>query len=286
MVRLGEEKGQAMRRMRWLICGFAFAGVAQQAIAADLGDSFLRGASTVITAPGGNRWDGVYFGGQIGAVYSGTNFASSSKSLVAFLLRNTTIENEFHVSDWTTLGKADTSGISYGGFIGYNMQWEEAVVGVEANYNRTNVSTSASDSMRRLFATSDGYNNDVSVTATSAINISDYGTLRLKGGWAAGNFMPYGFVGFALGRADVTRTAHVIASGTSTTGGPPYAFDQTTTAAKIGDFAYGYAVGLGVDMALMQYLFVRAEYEYVQFGAFNDLNTHIHTARVAAGVKF
>jgi opacity protein-like surface antigen len=36
----------------------------------------------------------------------------------------------------------------------------------------------------------------------------------------------------------------------------------------------------------MQNIFVRAEYEYVQFGQFNDLKTHIHTARIGGGLKF
>ena len=275
-----------MRRMRWLLCGLAFIGTAQQSGAADLGESFLRGSNTVITAPGGVTWGGVYFGGQFSGAASGTDFGSSTQSLVAFLLRNTTIESEQHVSTWTTLSKSDTTAMGYGGFAGYNMQWESAVFGVEANYTRTNITMSANDSMRRIFATSDGYNNDVQVNAASSINITDYGTLRVRGGWAAGNFMPYGFAGFALGRADVTRSARVIATGTSTSGGAPYAFDQTTSQNKTGDFAYGFATGLGVDMALMQNVFVRAEYEYVQFGQFNDLKTHIHTARVGAGLKF
>ena len=45
--------------------------------------------------------------------------ATRPSSLVAFILRNTTIEAEHHVSDWTTLGKADTSATSWGGFVGY-----------------------------------------------------------------------------------------------------------------------------------------------------------------------
>jgi opacity protein-like surface antigen len=272
--------------MRWLLCGLAVVAGAQQASAADLSEMFLRGSSTVITAPGGVTWEGFYAGGHVGAAWSGTDFANSTRSLVAFLLRNTTIENENHVSNWTTLGKADTSGSSFGGFAGYQTQWDAAVIGIEAGYSRTNMETSSSDSMRRLFSTSDGYNNDVTVIASSQIRITDYGTLRAKGGWAAGNFLPYGFVGFAIGRADVTQSARVIATGTSTTGGPPYSFDDTKSLIRSGDFAYGYTAGFGVDMALMQNIFVRAEYEYIQFGAFNDLKTHIQTARIGAGFKF
>ena len=275
-----------MRRMRWLLCGLAFIGAAQQASAADLDDSFLRGSSTIINTNGGVTWDGAYVGAHFGGAASGTDFSGATKSLVAFLLRNTTIENENHVSDWTTLSKGDTTGVSYGGFAGYNMQWDQAVLGVEASYNRTSLMMSANDSMGRTFSTSDGFTNTVTVNAGSNINITDYGTLRMRGGWAAGNFMPYGFVGFALGRADVTNSAHVVASGNNPGTGQTYTFDQTAAVSRTGDFAYGFATGLGVDVALMQNVFVRAEYEYVQFGQFNDLKTHIHTARIGGGLKF
>jgi outer membrane immunogenic protein len=275
-----------MRRMRWLLCGLAFIGAAQQASAADLGESFLRGSSTIINTNSGVTWDGAYVGAHFGGAASGTDFSNATKSLVAFLLRNTTIENENHVSDWTTLSTGDTTGISYGGFAGYNMQWDQAVLGVEASYNRTSLMMSANDSMGRQFGTSDGFINNVTVAAGSNIHITDYGTLRMRGGWAAGNFMPYGFVGFALGRADVTNSAHVVASGTNASTGQTYAFDQSTAVGKTGDFAYGFATGVGIDYAVMQNIFVRAEYEYVQFGQFNDLKTHIHTARIGGGLKF
>jgi opacity protein-like surface antigen len=273
--------------MGWLLCGLAFIGTAQQVDAADLGESFLRGSSTVINTNSGITWDGAYFGAHFGGAVSGTDFSNATKSLLAFLLRNTTIENEDHVSGWTTLGKGDTTAMSYGGFAGYNMQWDQAVLGIEAGYNRTSLTMSANDSMGRSFSTSDGFTNDVSVLAGSSIHITDYGTLRVRGGWAAGNFMPYGFVGFALGRADVSRSATVTAQGTNATTGQTYGpVTLTTSENKTGDFAYGFATGLGVDYALMQNIFVRAEYEYVQFGQFNDLKTHIHTARIGGGLKF
>jgi opacity protein-like surface antigen len=277
--------GEVMR-LRSLLCGVVLIGMLGEASAADLSDTFLRGSQTVVNM-GPTRWDGFYFGGQVGGAWSGTDFANSTKSLVAFLLRNTTIENENKVSNWTTLGKYDANGASYGGFAGYQTQFDSAVVGIEANYNRTNLAMAASDSMSRQFVTSDGFNNGVTVVATSFVRITDYGTLRLKGGYAIDCFMPYGFVGVALGRADVSRSATVTAQGTNATTGATYGpVTLTTTETKTGDFAYGYAAGLGVDYAVFQNFFVRGEYEYVNFGAFNDLKTHIHTARVAAGLKF
>jgi len=277
-----------MRRMRWLMCALVLGGSAQSAAAGDLLDMpILRGSNT-IDLGGPTRWDGVYAGAQVGRAFSGTDFSNSTSSLVAFILRNTTIEAENHVSDWTTLGKADTSATSWGAFAGYQTQWDEIVLGVEANYNRTNMSSAASDSMRRTFTTSDGYSNDVQVTASSSIHITDYATFRARAGWAVGNALPYAFLGVAVGRGDVTQSARVIASGFDTTGAgnPPYSSDITKTTAKTDAFAYGWTAGLGIEYALMQRFFVRAEYEYVKFGAFNDLNTYIQTARVGAGVKF
>src|SRR5215207_2380200 len=88
------KKGRVMRRMRWLLCGLAVIGMARQAPAADLSEMFLRGSSTIISAPGGVTWEGFYFGGQVGATVSGADFSTASRSLIQFMLRETTIENE------------------------------------------------------------------------------------------------------------------------------------------------------------------------------------------------
>lgn len=281
------ETGEVMR-LRSLLCGVVLVGMAGEACAADLSDTFLRGSQAIISAPGPTRWDGFYFGGQVGGAWSGTDFSSTTQPLVAFILRNTTIERENQVSKWTTLGKYDTNGTSYGAFAGYQTQWDSAVIGIEGNYNVTNLAMASGDSMRRIFSTSDGYSNDVTVIATSSMRITDYGTLRLKGGWAFDCFMPYGFFGLAVGRADTNRSATVIATGfdQSGSGKPPYSLTQTNAEIKTGEFAYGFATGVGMDYAVFQNFFVRGEYEYVQFGAFNDLKTHINTIRAAAGVKF
>lgn len=272
-----------MRRTRRLLCGLAILAMVQQAAAADLGDSFLRGSSTLISAPSDFRWDGFYFGGQVGATASGADFSGATKSLIADMLRNTTIENEAPVSNWPVLGKADTTAANYGGFVGYNTQWDCAVIGVEANYNRTDFNMSSTGVMRRTFSTSDGA-NDVQVNANAAVRMTDYGTLRVRGGYAMGNFLPYATFGLAVGRADVTRSATV--TGINPVDGTTIIYQFTQSADKSGDFALGYAAGLGMDVALMQNVFVRAEYEYLQFGDFNGINLHLHSARLAAALKF
>jgi outer membrane immunogenic protein len=271
-----------MRRMRWLLCGLAVV-TGSQASAADLSDMFLRGSSTVITAPGGVTWEGFYAGGQVGTTVSGADFSQATRSLIQFMLRETTIESEAPVSDWRVLGKADTSAMHFGAFVGYNWQWDEAVVGVEGHYNRTDIHLSSTDAMRRIFGISTG-SNDIQVNGTASVRMTDYGTVRARGGWAIGNFMPYGTLGLAVGRADVNRSVTLTARDPANSA--IILFQDTASETKAGAFAYGYAAGFGIDMALMQNVFVRAEYEYVKFGWFNDINLHAHSARVGAGFKF
>jgi outer membrane immunogenic protein len=272
-----------MRRMRWLLCGLAFIGAAQQASAADLGDAFLRGSSTVINAGGNVTWDGAYFGGQVGGSSSGADFALATKSVVQQMLRQTTIENENPVSKWPLLGKVDTTAVNWGGFAGYNMQWDQAVIGIEANYNVTSITLSSADAMRRTFATSDG-GNDVQLNGSSSVHITDYGTFRVRGGYALGNFLPYVMAGAAVGRADVATTATV--TGRDPADHTTLLYQMSGSNIQTGKFIYGYTAGLGIDMALMQNFFIRAEYEFVQFAPIGDVNLHMHTARIGAAVKF
>jgi len=280
MIAAGLNKKGRVMRLRSLLCGLAIFGMAEGARAADLGEAFLRG-STVIAQPGGTRWDGFYVGGHVGANWSGADFGEATKDLVGFSLRESALANVAGVPLWNVLGKYDTSGSSLGGFVGYNTQWDGAIVGVELSYSRTKLALAAADS---IALNPNGFPDGVIVDASASTRITDYGTARVRGGWAAGIFMPYGFVGVAVARADanVTTTTSLYRPLTAIV---PY-FVDTRTQGKTGDFAYGYTAGLGMDICVYGNFFVRGEYEYVQFGAFNDIKLHIHTARVGAGLKF
>jgi len=149
------------------------------------------------------------------------------------------------------------------------------------------------------------YNMTVSGNAT--VELTDVATFRMRGGWDAGRFMPYAFAGIAVGRANVSRSATV--SGTLTDN---FTIQQTVTDAagqtivinipqsitstlvlpgtqvdgQNGVFAYGWTLGLGVDFCLMQNLFLRAEWEWVQFASIKDMNVHTNTVRAAVAMKF
>ncbi len=267
------------------LCALFTAG-SSAAVAADwIDDVPLRGA-----IPGGPmRWDGVNFGVQGGGSVMNTAFGGSTSSQVAYILRNTVIENEFSPSGWATLPSTDTTSASYGAFIGYSVQWDALVLGVDAAYNRnSSLEATATDSISRQFVTSDGFDNNVTVTATASVKLIDYATLRGRAGYAIGQFLPYAFLGAAIGRFNYVSEAHVVANGTPPVGGPgvPYSLDVTSSEGKNNAYVAGVTTGVGLDVAIMPNVFLRGEWEYIWFAPLHGINTYMNTLRAGIGLRF
>jgi opacity protein-like surface antigen len=53
-----------------------------------------------------------------------------------------------------------------------------------------------------------------------------------------------------------------------------------------GVVAFDFTAGLGVEMALMQNLFVRAEWEFIEFPNISDIRVSANSARLGVGLKF
>jgi outer membrane immunogenic protein len=264
------------------------------AFAADM-PALLRGSY----APTYTRWEGFYFGGQIGQTWGSADLGNADNSLVSYMLANTELQSI--VTNFTTLPKSVTGGASYGGFIGYNWQWDDVVLGAELNYNHMSLGMSGHDSTDNILITSSNpppgntlvYN--VIVTSGASVTIHDIATARARAGWVFDRFMPYGFVGVAVGRADVSRFATLAGSTETftTTTTPPVSTTSCLCLARdpqsqsqAGLIAYGFTTGLGLDVALMQNVFARAEWEFIEFPNISDMRVSTNSVRAAVGMKF
>ncbi len=264
------------------------------AIAADMPE-FLRGSYS----PSYNRWDGFYFGAQAGKTLGSADFGNADNSLVSYMLSNTELQSI--VANFTTLPKGSTGSQSYGGFFGYNYQTGDVVLGAELNYNHMSIKIGAQDQIGPILVPGanlpDGSTVLYSVIVTSAASVAihDIVTARARAGWTYDRFMPYGFVGLAVGRADASRFATLAGSTKTTT--PPATPPAPVTGPLIlprdpqireqeGMIAYGFTAGLGVEMALLQNVFVRAEWEFIQFPNIADFRVVANSARVGVGLKF
>ena len=284
-------KGSVMRRCLVALCLLAFV---TQTNAQDFDVPTLRGSSPFIpAAPKHARWAGFYAGGQIGRSSTEMNFAGATQDLIAFLLRNSALEAEQRPSEWTVLGKVNPSGVSYGVFVGYNVQFSDVIIGLDLHYNRSNFFANAPVTPITRGVTADGIDYLVTNNGSASMRITDYGAARFRAGWLVSNFLPYAAFGLAVGRADITRSASV--SGTQTVpcdpADPlcvpvPFPFAFAISEAKDAHFIYGWSAGGGVDVLLMPNVFVRAEFEYMGFTKAQGIKADIGTARVGAGFKF
>ena len=186
--------------------------------------------------------------------------------------------------------------MGYGGFVGYNSQWGDVVVGTELNYTRVSLSAEASNTISRSFVDND-FRYDTTVTGTASAKITDYATIRVRAGYAMGWFLPYLTGGVAFGRADYSATASVGYPTPTDTLPPPTPPDlprpvppaylpPAETEAKNGVIGIGYAFGAGVDIGLFPGMFIRGEYEHVELGSMGGVTASINSFRVAAALKF
>ncbi|MBN8988285.1 MAG: porin family protein [Rhizobiales bacterium] len=274
--------------MRRFLLAMMICGIAAGAQAADMPDlPILRGGLTEGFSRSSVNWQGVYVGGQAAYGTSNMNFTGSTKTVAARLLSGLEMEQQQNISSWPIMGKVSTHGEGFGGFVGYNSQWTDVVLGVEANYMHGKFGGSQTDSMSRFFTLPSGYTDSVTYEGTAKMQISDVGTLRARAGYAYGSFLPYAFAGVALGQANIIRTAHVFGLQVNPAAAPGFQsvpFDVSATEAQYSKLIYGYSFGIGTDIMLMSCLFLRAEWEYVRFAT--TIDTSVNTVRVGLGYKF
>src|SRR5579859_6713731 len=254
MISIVQEWDRSVAMRRLLLAAVVF-GAVSSAHAADMPDlPILRGGLTDGLSHTSVNWQGFYVGGQAGYGSSDENFTGSQENLLTALLSDNVIQ-EMGVPQWNLgLGKQSSRSAAFGGFTGYNWQWDDAVLGVEANYMHGSFGGTASASKELVSSAplSDNFFHDVAVKSTSSIAISDMATFRGRAAYSWGCFLPYMFGGFALGRADIVHTA-TVNDAVSLAALGPFVPLGTLTAndALHNHMIYGYTAGLGVDVNLI-----------------------------------
>jgi outer membrane immunogenic protein len=284
----------AMRR--FLLAAMMFGAMAG-AHAADMPD-FLRGSLPAGPVPTRN-WAGWYAGGQVDESWVNTDYGSSIVSMTNNLFRNTTLQGP--ASEFNVLGRVNGQSPSFGGFVGRNYQFDDIVLGVEANYSYlSKLATSTSGSLGPIQVAEPGLILPAGATAAdgvtlnggAALQLKDEVTFRGRAGWAAGDFLPYAFGGLAVGRMDITRTVSSsvtrtvnFANGTTSSFLLPQ-FELSQTNTKTDAFAYGWTAGLGVEYMLWGCVFLRGEWEYIKFMQIQNTAVTENTVRAGIGYKF
>ncbi len=279
--------------MRWFVCALVLIGFAAPALAQDF--DILRGAESIGPATYTN-WTGFYIGGDWGYTNDATDFSNTTNSLVSYSLRELTLEQDDNVSGWSVLGNASTTTTTPSGFVGYNSQWENLILGFEADYTYASAITTAISTPISRQVSAGGSTYDVTVEGSASMRLVDYASLRARAGWILNNFLPYGFIGVVVGRGDVTRTSLVY--GQENPSAPPVVPCDYTLSPTCVDFSYpnsesqnnailyGGSVGVGLDYALTSNIFLRGEIEYVRFLPLDDILVTLTSARIGAGFKF
>jgi outer membrane immunogenic protein len=214
-------------------------------------------------------------------------------------LQHTTVEDQVHPSDFQVLSRGSAVAAGGGAFLGYNTQWQDLVLGVEGTYTHTNLNTTApSTPVVRIYP---GLNTEAGIFGTGNLNLTDFATARGRAGYVIGNFLPYGFVGMAVGRASYSlSTIADVTQGTPRNGTVDYSCAGTGigTGATCQDFIFsnsngqsnallwGYTVGAGLDWAITPNIFVRGEFEFVQFAPIANIAVSVASGRLGAGLKF
>ena len=276
-------------------------GMASPALAADYDLPILRGSSqppapVLSVGPATfTRWSGFYVGGNVSFGSATSDFSTATPPLVDFSLRGLTADSALTPSEKTVLGRGSDVAFGGGGFLGYNTQWQDLILGVEATYTHTNLNTTASSSpIGRVFP---GIATAVALNAAGRLDLTDYGEARFRAGYVVGNLLPYGFIGMAVGRASYSvSTIAVVAqattgtdpclTATNFTGGTCQIFPNSAGTGQDNALLWGYTVGAGLDWALTPNIFVRGEFEFVQFAPISSIAVSVASGRLGGGFKF
>ncbi|MDQ2084319.1 porin family protein [Xanthobacteraceae bacterium Astr-EGSB] len=199
-------------------------------------------------APALYSWTGLYIGGHLGGGWANNGWNDPSTT-------------------FGTFADVDADGILGGGQVGFNWQWSNIVLGLEAQFSASNIDGSASFAAPPLGT----------VTLSNEINWITSVTGRL--GFAANNWLIYGKGGWAW--ADFDGAASLAIPGAT-----------TLSVTSDGD-RDGWTAGAGVEWGFAPNWSALVEYQYYDFGdetfSFGGvpvgIDTDIHTVKVGLNYR-
>ncbi len=215
-----------------LVAAFAVAAFSAQAA-----DMYVPGAS-VKDGPMYDAvpsWSGFYAG-----VNGGSAWGAESSRL------NASATDITAATAQAVSSKLSTDGGFGGGQLGYNLQRDRFVVGVEADIQGGSIAGSTR---------SEAVSSNITTDAWARSSLDWFGTVRGRAGYAYGGSLIYATGGFAFGGARDSLSESVNAT--------------SAVAASRGTTLTGYAVGGGVETALTPSWSVKAEYQYINLGSTN-----------------
>jgi outer membrane immunogenic protein len=234
------------------------------------------------------RWSGFYVGGDVSFNNGTSDFSSATAPRIEYALQNTVVQQTFTPSQLSLLGKGAGSAFGGGAFLGYNTQWQDLVLGVEANYMHTSINTAAatppSFQLAREFNPPSGNVTSISLSkAAGSLTLSDFGEARFRAGYVLGNFLPYGFVGMAVGMGSYSVSSHIdLYCGTFQCVGFPLDLNSSQSNALL----WGYSVGAGLDWKLTPNFFLRGEFDFDQFAPVSNISLSLISGRIGGAFKF
>ena len=292
-----------MRVSRGLLTTTLFLAGLTAAQAAD----YLRGAiSSPQVYQGGTQssqsfdWSGFHFGGVGTYSLADVKIGSSTQAIASAAYPNLSVTDQIgsliHLNDFSR---------RKGGFAvfgGYSMMWDDVVIGAEAEYGRTNIAgvSNIEPISRRLTSSDTGGLFDVYVSSGARqVKMNDYGVIRGRVGAAYGQFLPFLTFGIAMGRVQTTTTVQgsvqnvEIQAVTDPITGDVTGYNRIVLGSTTANYRStktnlkgGYALGAGLDVALMQNVFLRGQWEYINIGSTKSGSVSMHTFKGGAAVKF
>ena len=141
-----------------------------------------------------------------------------------------------------------------GGQVGFNVQINQFVVGLEGDLDWTGVNWSQSSSTSfSVFGLTGG--------ASASITNKEqwFSTFAARFGWAFDRVLVYGKVGGAWAEEDWSTSASGTIAGVTVAGSGSTTFDR-----------YGWMVGAGLEYAVTNNITIKAEYNFLDFGTANE----------------